>query len=215
MRSLLVFVVLGVASLLLRGSEAADYQVGGTTGWTRPASTSFYSDWVSGKTFAVGDSLTFTFTAGVHDVATVSKSEYDNCNASTSQDNLLTTGPAKITLNVTGDKYFLCTFTGHCSAGQKLAITVAEGNTTSPGTSPPPPSAASSLVATFALMFVSIAISCKGYMELDVLKWDYGRKICFFWGFLEGIMQKSMDSAHIIRYDIGTLFQVQNLIPHA
>jgi hypothetical protein len=32
---------------------------------------------------------------------------------------------------------------------------------------------------------------CKGYMELDVLKWDYGRKLCFFWGFLEGIMQDS------------------------
>ncbi|KAJ6912934.1 hypothetical protein NC651_015412 [Populus alba x Populus x berolinensis] len=158
MRSLLVFVALGAASLLLRGSEAVDYQVGDTTGWTRPSSTSFYSDWVSGKTFAVGDSLTFTFTTGAHDVATVSKSEYDNCKAS-SQDNLLTTGPATITLNVTGDKHFLCTIAGHCSAGQKLAITVAEGNTTSSGTSPPPPSAASSLGATFALMFVSIAIS--------------------------------------------------------
>ncbi|XP_011020150.1 PREDICTED: umecyanin-like [Populus euphratica] len=167
MRSLIVFVVLGAVSLLLRGSEAADHQVGDTTGWTRPTSTSFYSDWVSGKTFALGDTLTFTFTTGVHDVATVSKSDYDNCNTG-SPNSVVTTGPAKITLNVTGDSYFLCTFAGHCSAGQKLAINVPAGNTPSPGTSPetpfsppppPPPSAASSLVATFALMFVSIAIS--------------------------------------------------------
>ncbi|KAI5584084.1 hypothetical protein BDE02_06G057900 [Populus trichocarpa] len=165
MRSLIVFVVLGAVSLLLRGSEAAVYQVGDGTGWTRPTSTSFYSDWASGKTFALGDTLTFTFTTGAHDVATVSKSDYDNCNTG-SPNNVLTTGPA--TINVTGDSYFLCTIAGHCSAGQKLAITVAAGNTPSPGTSPetpssspppPPPSAASSLVATFALMFVSIAIS--------------------------------------------------------
>ncbi|PNT30155.1 hypothetical protein POPTR_006G067400v4 [Populus trichocarpa] len=158
MRSLIVFVVLGAVSLLLRGSEAVDHEVGDTTGWKSPSSTSFYSDWASGKTFALGDTLKFTFTTGAHDVATVSKSDYDNCNTG-SQNNLLTTGPATITLNVTGDMYFLCTIAGHCSAGQKLAITVAAGNTTSPGTSPPPPSAASSLVATFALMFVSIAIS--------------------------------------------------------
>ncbi|KAH8506351.1 hypothetical protein H0E87_013250 [Populus deltoides] len=171
MRSLIVFVVLGAVSLLLRGSEAVDYQVGDGTGWRSPSSTSFYSDWASGKTFALGDTLTFTFTTGAHDVANVSKSDYDNCN--TSQNNLLRTGPAIITLNVTGEMYFICTFAGHCAAGQKLAITVAAGNTPSPGTSPetpsssppppppppPPPSAASSLVATFALMFVSIAIS--------------------------------------------------------
>jgi hypothetical protein len=57
MRSLIVFVVLGAVSLLLRGSEAVDYQVGDGTGWRSPSSTSFYSDWASGKTFALGDTL--------------------------------------------------------------------------------------------------------------------------------------------------------------
>jgi hypothetical protein len=57
MRSLIVFVVLGAVSLLLRGSEAVDHEVGDTTGWKSPSSTSFYSDWASGKTFALGDTL--------------------------------------------------------------------------------------------------------------------------------------------------------------
>ncbi|KAJ6381121.1 hypothetical protein OIU77_029919 [Salix suchowensis] len=164
MRNLIVFVVLGAVSLLLRNSEAATYEVGGSgTGWTRPSSSSVYSDWASDKTFAIGDTLTFTFTTGAHDVATVSKSNYDNCNGA-SPNNLVSAGPASVLLNTTGDYYFICTIAGHCSAGQKLAITVAAGSTPSPpGTPssppPPPPSAASSLVATFALVFMSIAIS--------------------------------------------------------
>ncbi|KAJ6363228.1 hypothetical protein OIU78_003415 [Salix suchowensis] len=98
-----------------------------------------------------------------HDVATVSKSNYDNCNRA-SPNSLVSAGPASVLLNTTGDYYFICTVAGHCSAGQKLAITVAAGSTPSPpGTPssppPPPPSAASSLVATFALVFMSIAIS--------------------------------------------------------
>ncbi|KAJ6699805.1 PEELING CUPREDOXIN putative-RELATED [Salix purpurea] len=112
MRNLIVFVVLGAVSLLLRNSEAANYEVGGSgTGWTRPSSSSVYSDWASDKTFAIGDTLTFTFTTGAHDVATVSKSDYDNCNVA-SQNNVLTSGPATITLNATGDYYFLCTIAG-------------------------------------------------------------------------------------------------------
>ncbi|KAJ6673222.1 BLUE COPPER PROTEIN [Salix viminalis] len=77
---LIVFVVLGVASLLLHSSKATDYEVGDSTGWKAPSDTSFYSTWASGKNFTVGDTLKFTFTTGVHDVATVSKSDYDSCN---------------------------------------------------------------------------------------------------------------------------------------
>ncbi|KAJ6408069.1 hypothetical protein OIU84_011389 [Salix udensis] len=135
MRNLIVFVVLGAVSLLLRNSEAVDHEVGGSTGWVKPSSSSVYSDWASDKTFAIGDTLTFTFTTGAHDVATVSKSDYDNCNVA-SQSNVLSTGPATITLNATGDYYYLCTIAGHCSAGQKLFITVAAGSTPSPPGTP-------------------------------------------------------------------------------
>ncbi|KAL3585522.1 hypothetical protein D5086_012389 [Populus alba] len=141
MRSLLVFVVLGAASLLLRGSEAADYQVGGTTGWTRPASTSFYSDWVSGKTFAVGDSLMFNFMANAHDVAKVTKADYDACTTS-SPISLVETSPARISLDASGEHYFICNFTGHCSAGQKMMINVSAASSSpspAPQTSSPAP----------------------------------------------------------------------------
>ncbi|CAK7345466.1 unnamed protein product [Dovyalis caffra] len=156
MRSLIVFVVLGAASLLLLSSEAVDYQVGDSTGWQNPSSSSFYSDWASGKTFSVGDTLTFTFATDSHDVATVSKSDYDNCNIA-NQNNVIKDGPANITLRAAGDYHYFCTFSNHCSVGQKLAITVAASNSTPstpspPGTPagtpsssppPPPPSAAS------------------------------------------------------------------------
>ncbi|XP_011017784.1 PREDICTED: umecyanin-like [Populus euphratica] len=170
--TLVVFVVLGAASLLLHSSKATEYEVGDSTGWQAPSDSSFYSSWASGKNFVVGDTLKFTFSAGVHDVATVSESDYDNCNVA-SQSNVLTSGPATITLNATGNQYYFCTFSNHCTRGQKLAITVAASGTpstpsppgtppTTPSTSPPPPppsSASSSLVATFALVFMSIAIS--------------------------------------------------------
>uniref|UniRef100_A0A6N2KJN7 Phytocyanin domain-containing protein n=1 Tax=Salix viminalis TaxID=40686 RepID=A0A6N2KJN7_SALVM len=73
MRNLIVFVVLGAVSLLLRNSEAVDHEVGDSTGWIRPSTSSVYSDWATNKTFAIGDTLTFTFTTGAHDVATVSE----------------------------------------------------------------------------------------------------------------------------------------------
>ncbi|KAJ6435832.1 hypothetical protein OIU84_000958 [Salix udensis] len=178
--------------------KATDYEVGDSTGWKAPSDSSFYSTWASGKTFTVGDTLKFTFTTGVHDVATVSKSDYDSCNIA-GQSNVSKTGPTTITLSAPGTLYYFCTFSDHCSRGQKLSITVVASSTPSPppstpsapspstpstpsppGTPPttsssspppppssppppspsaPPPSASSSLVATLALVFMSIAIS--------------------------------------------------------
>lgn len=57
MRNLIVFVVLGAVSLLLRNSVAETYEVGDSTGWIKPSSSSVYSDWASNKTFAIGDTL--------------------------------------------------------------------------------------------------------------------------------------------------------------
>uniref|UniRef100_A0A6N2N111 Phytocyanin domain-containing protein n=1 Tax=Salix viminalis TaxID=40686 RepID=A0A6N2N111_SALVM len=137
---LIVFVVLGVASLLLHSSKATDYEVGDSTGWKAPSDTSFYSTWASGKNFTVGDTLKFTFTTGVHDVATVSKSDYDSCNIN-GQSNVSKTGPTTITLSAPGTLYYFCTFSDHCSRGQKLSITVVASSTPSPPSPhhPPPP----------------------------------------------------------------------------
>uniref|UniRef100_A0A7N2L0N4 Phytocyanin domain-containing protein n=1 Tax=Quercus lobata TaxID=97700 RepID=A0A7N2L0N4_QUELO len=78
--------------------------------------------------------LLFNFMSNVHDVATVSRADYDAC----AVDNTLTretTGPYNYTINSTGTHYIICTVAngGHCLGGQKLSISV--GNSTS-GTSP-------------------------------------------------------------------------------
>ncbi|KAF5482193.1 hypothetical protein F2P56_002782 [Juglans regia] len=178
----LVFLVLTAAVAVLHEAEAASHVVGNSTGWTVPPSNgaSFYSSWASGLNFSVGDTLVFNFQTGVHDVATVSKAAFDSCDTGTTL-SLLTTGPATIELNATGDNYFICTVGQHCSAGQKLSINVkAASGSPSPSSSPPPPStttsppppasttspppppsgsSASSLAATFSVVLMTIALT--------------------------------------------------------
>ncbi|MFQ6651051.1 hypothetical protein Gotur_022689, partial [Gossypium turneri] len=83
----------------------------------------------------------FNFTTGQHNVAEVTEDGYDDCNAANAI-STLTTGPARITLNRTGDHYFICSIPGHCSAGQKLKVEVRNGNRTSTSPTPGTPSAA-------------------------------------------------------------------------
>lgn len=124
-----------VATMLPETTNAATLVVGDTTGWTVPPSTSTYSDWASRQTIKVGDTLVFNFPSGIHDVAKVTKSAYDNCNT-TSPISLFTVGPASVTLNSSGEEYFICTFGQHCPLGQKLAINV------SAASAPPTPTPA-------------------------------------------------------------------------
>ncbi|OMO81123.1 Plastocyanin-like protein [Corchorus capsularis] len=185
-----VFVaVLGVAAMF-QGTSAVTYTVGDATGWRIPTNTDFYDDWNDNKVFHVGDILIFNFTTGAHDVAEVkTENAYDTCaTAAANLVSTITTGPASITLNRTGDHYFICTFGTHCASGQKVQIEVEMGTSppsTTPPTSPTPgssptpttpttpsgtntttsttpstttPSSASSLVSTLSLVFVSIAL---------------------------------------------------------
>lgn len=112
-------------------------------------------------------SSVFTWT-GTHDVAVVNETEYKGC---TMVSNVSSTSPVTITLEKTGDHYFICTIGNHCSRGQKLEIEVKASNTTAgspPSTptngttpSPPPPSSATSfapvasLCATFSFLVFS------------------------------------------------------------
>ncbi|KAB1996479.1 hypothetical protein ES319_D13G235100v1 [Gossypium barbadense] len=113
------------------------FTVGDSTGWRVPTNDDFYEDWADHKHFVVGDVLVFNFTTGQHNVAEVTEDGYDDCNAANAI-STLTTGPARITLNKTGDNYFICSVPGHCSAGQKLKVEVRTGNTTG-GVAPSPP----------------------------------------------------------------------------
>lgn len=56
-------------------------------------------------------------------MAKVNKAAFDACNG-TNPISLKTTGPANFTLDTAGEHYFICTFSSHCSSGQKLAVNV-------------------------------------------------------------------------------------------
>ncbi|XP_022751676.1 umecyanin-like [Durio zibethinus] len=158
-----LFVVL--AATLLQSTLATNYTVGDSTGWQRPTNNAdFYGNWTKNKNFVVGDILVFDFPTGQHDVAVVTEASYNSCTATNAIFNY-TNGPAIITLNTTGYHYYICGFSGHCAAGQKLRVDVQNGTNTpsTPGSSPntpsggsTPPNSASSLIATLPLIFMSI-----------------------------------------------------------
>ncbi|KAJ8562300.1 hypothetical protein K7X08_011591 [Anisodus acutangulus] len=162
-------------------SAAQAYIVGDNMGWSVPTGGPVsYQRWANGKSFKVGDTLVFNFVNGTHNVARISKASYDSCNT-TSPINTISTGPARIALTNSGEHYYMCTFPGHCSMGQKLAINVTgtgsaaaptpsiattpSGSTVpsddSPATSPPPPSASapSLTLAALPVTFLSLALA--------------------------------------------------------
>ncbi|KAM1155196.1 hypothetical protein ACFX13_026712 [Malus domestica] len=138
------FAAVAAAALLMSSAAAATtYQVGDGLSWVvPPGGAAAYATWAANKTFVVGDTLVFTFTSGSHDVAEVTKPAFDACNV-TSPITLHTASPTNITLNSSGEHYYICTFAGHCSAGQKLSINVNGASSPAPApapsTTPPPP----------------------------------------------------------------------------
>ncbi|CAL4999393.1 unnamed protein product [Urochloa decumbens] len=121
-----------VAVSCVAAASAVSYTVGDTQGWKIGPD---YSTWASGKTFNEGDELMFNFATGSHDVAEVDKSGYDGCSGSSSS-NTINNGPATVKLTA-GTHYYICTFSGHCDGGMKLAVTVGSGSGGSPSPSTP------------------------------------------------------------------------------
>lgn len=80
----------------------------------------------------------FNFATGNHDVTGVSKAEFDSCSTANP---IFTdaTGPASVTLSSAGEKYYICGISGHCSAGQKLSITVNAAAASPPTAAAPSP----------------------------------------------------------------------------
>ncbi|XP_015938940.1 mavicyanin [Arachis duranensis] len=121
--------------ILLLASQtvfATDYTVGDASGWTNFGVD--YKTWASGKTFKVGDTLTFNYDTSTHQVAEVSESDYGSCSSS----NAIKTysdGKTKITLSKAGSYYFLCPTAGHCSSGMKLQVTASGSSGGSPPSS--------------------------------------------------------------------------------
>ncbi|KAH6803243.1 hypothetical protein C2S51_034689 [Perilla frutescens var. frutescens] len=137
-RGFLAALLLAVAAAELVGNAAAaTYVVGDTLGWRVPNNPSDYSNWASRHIFRVGDVLVFNFMTNLHDVAQVTKAAYDGCSSATPI-LLVMTGPWNVTLNSTGDHYYICTFNSHCGLGQKLAINVTTASSPSPSPTPAP-----------------------------------------------------------------------------
>ncbi|XP_039033359.1 blue copper protein-like [Hibiscus syriacus] len=139
----IVFIAtLAIAALFQSSLAQRDYVVGDALGWVIPPGSSTYPTWAANRTFAVGDTLVFNFINGAHDVTKVTRANYDSCNGGNPL-LMFSNSPANVTLNETGSHYFICAFSGHCSAGQKLAINVSASGSSpapQPSTAAPQPS---------------------------------------------------------------------------
>ncbi|KQJ90590.1 blue copper protein [Brachypodium distachyon] len=104
-------------------AAAASFTVGDAQGWVAGID---YSGWTSGKSFAVGDTLVFTYASKVHTVTEVSKSGYAACSGSSALGND-DSGSTTVTLSTPGTHYYICNIPGHCASGMKLAVNVGGG----------------------------------------------------------------------------------------
>lgn len=90
----------------------------------------------------------FVYSSQFHNVKQVIRRDFLSCNA-TSAVATYTSGSDMVALTTPGHYYFLCGFSGHCQAGQKLHVLVAAATVASPSHSPdlspiPSPSTGSS-----------------------------------------------------------------------
>ncbi|XP_062185247.1 mavicyanin-like [Phragmites australis] len=122
--------LLAVLLVTVVPASAKDYAVGDSSGWRTGVD---YTAWAKGKTFSVGDTLSFQYNA-VHSVEEVSAADYGACSASNPLRSYRDQSTS-IPLTKTGTRYFICGTTGHCASGMKLTVTVSGGG--SPATSGP------------------------------------------------------------------------------
>ncbi|KAH0459661.1 hypothetical protein IEQ34_012475 [Dendrobium chrysotoxum] len=140
------------------------FTVGDNAGWTI-ANGPNYTQWASGKTFHVGDTLLFKYNKNFHNVLLVKEPDFNACKNSSAIKEY-NTGDDSITITSTGHHYYICGFPGHCQFGQKVDV-LAVGSSAAPsssptGSSPPSPNAGDRLVGG-SLVFLGgliMAASC-------------------------------------------------------
>ncbi|XP_068640790.1 chemocyanin-like [Aristolochia californica] len=159
------FIVLFI-SLLYRGRVSAEvYTVGGDEGWT---TSNNYLEWSQGLNFTVGDVLgqersknrtsnyisasrnlqfltpglhfvaVFNYVRGQHDAVEVTEDTFRSCDDSSGVIKRYVTGDDEVTLEEARKYWFICSISGHCLGGMKLAVDVkgvqTETNTNGPAT---------------------------------------------------------------------------------
>ncbi|XP_039165325.1 mavicyanin [Eucalyptus grandis] len=143
---------------------AATYMVGDGLGWTVPSTYPITSlrlpprlscgiDFVRRIVNVMSILISAFNWTGTHNVAEVSKAEYDNCTQVVS----VLGSPVEIQLLKGGSNYYICTVDSHCNLGQKLSITV--GSSTAAPTSPSN-SASSTAFDSSVLVPAFITIAC-------------------------------------------------------
>ncbi|KAF6139138.1 hypothetical protein GIB67_009981 [Kingdonia uniflora] len=132
-KTMIFFMV--VVGLLMQISIGAVYKVGDDDGWTALGGVD-YEGWAGSKTFHVGDTIVFEYSAERHNVLEVTKEAYESCDATTPLATYAT-GKDSITIKKSGHHFFLCGVTGHCEAGQKVDFNVVQAATASPPSSSP------------------------------------------------------------------------------
>ncbi|GJN26830.1 hypothetical protein PR202_gb14790 [Eleusine coracana subsp. coracana] len=108
-----------LVAVVLPASTATDYTVGESSGWTIGVD---YSAWTEGKTFHIGDTLSFQYNP-VHSVMEVSAADHGACSTSNPL-GWYTDQSTTIQLTDPGTRYFICGTSGHCGFGMNLAVTV-------------------------------------------------------------------------------------------
>ncbi|KAJ4759173.1 Blue copper protein [Rhynchospora pubera] len=127
-----VVALLVIAAVAAAPVYGKDYTVGDSQGWTSGVD---YTTWAKGKTFNVGDTLTFQY-GSLHNVDEVSSKDYSSCSSSNSIQSYSDQN-TKITLSKAGTRYFICGSPGHCTNGMKLAVTVSDAAAAAPAPSTP------------------------------------------------------------------------------
>ncbi|KAB1224872.1 Mavicyanin [Morella rubra] len=117
---------------------AAVYPVGDSEGWTSNGKVD-YKNWVSGKTFFVGDAFFFQYDYKLNDVIEVSREDFESCNVGAPL-NYYGSGRDRITMWKPGHYYYICSFPGHCQAGQKVDIRALQSPSPAPSPTSPSPS---------------------------------------------------------------------------
>ncbi|WVZ12979.1 hypothetical protein V8G54_017509 [Vigna mungo] len=159
-RSRNVAILVVITVMLLKTTEAEDYEVGGNTGWT---------------SFPPG---VFNFESGSHSVVELSKADYENCGV----DNNIKSfniGPARVTLTGHCSSGQKLSVTVEASSPSPSA----SPQTHSTDIAPPPHSSATPLASTFSLFIITIQsdshdlhkieenVSERGYwMYIDFIK---------------------------------------------
>lgn len=140
-----------VVATLLHHVTAEEHTVGGELLWTIPPAGSIaYTAWARTRSFDLGDTILFNWT-GTHDVAKVSKADYDNCTKTNPIVPIVTTSPANFT--VTNEtQYFICTVSTHCNLGQKVTIGLESS------------AASSHAIGALSAILVAVAISFLSFM---------------------------------------------------